>query len=302
MSGILTSPLNRIEMSSKPIGIRKILEINNEGVQHIMNGHFTLAKKAFRFILSYLQVSHEQVAYGQQHDKEGEKDTKDSALLRIETYRLPNPQKNFLASDIHYIHRDALLVFIDSNAVSAKDLDAQKSASLTALVTFNLSLLYHHRADQDKSKSNKVKLLGFYRTAWEALRIDSWMTSQRQTYHDTVALGILNNMGSIFHELAKYQKARYCFNALKIIFLSNASNVSLTITPDARDGMMMNIFILEEKFENLKSLKGAKSENISSKDKSQPIQTSPTSIKMVDFDVSGAKSMANFPLANLDLI
>eukprot|EP00546_Thalassionema_frauenfeldii_P011565 CAMPEP_0178926744 /NCGR_PEP_ID=MMETSP0786-20121207/18725_1 /TAXON_ID=186022 /ORGANISM="Thalassionema frauenfeldii, Strain CCMP 1798" /LENGTH=115 /DNA_ID=CAMNT_0020601945 /DNA_START=370 /DNA_END=717 /DNA_ORIENTATION=+ len=115
-------------------------------------------------------------------------------------------------------------------------------------------------------------------------------------------------MGSIFHELAKYQKARYCFNALKIIFLSNTSNGSLTITPDARDGMMMNIFILEEKFENLKTLKGAnraKIENcslISSKDKSQLIQTSPTSIKMVDFDISGAKSMANFSLANLDLI
>mmetsp|Transcript_7207 Transcript_7207/g.10538 ORF Transcript_7207/g.10538 Transcript_7207/m.10538 type:complete len:295 (-) Transcript_7207:201-1085(-) len=294
-------------MSSTAIGVRQILDKNNEGVQHIINGRFALAKKAFRFILFYLQESNE--SNEQQRDLENQKNLEDkNTLLIIETHRIPHAPNHFLTSDIHYIYRDALLVFINPKSVSKQDFDEQNSASLTALVTFNLSLLYHHRADQDKSKSNKAKLLGFYRTAWEALRIDSWMTSQRQTYHDTVALGILNNMGAIFHEIAKYQKARYCFNALKIIFLSNTSDGVLTLTPEARDGMMMNVFFLEEKFENLKTLKGANGAKIQNSistfatNKSQPNQTSPTSIKLVDFDVSGTKRMTSFPLANLDLM
>mmetsp|Transcript_24811 Transcript_24811/g.36717 ORF Transcript_24811/g.36717 Transcript_24811/m.36717 type:complete len:231 (-) Transcript_24811:94-786(-) len=220
--------------------VKSILEKNNEGVKCIRNGCYDDARQAFKIALSLLKKFYErhlsnQESYKYRHPP-----------LDLVACTIPNFQNKNLCYGAHYIYQNALLAFLDRNSKTEDVLKRKKRVCLTALITFNLSLAYHCKAhDQFHSRSDYIKVLRLYKSAWNALQTDPSVSIKEQMSSEVVALGILNNMGVVFHELASYEHARYCFTTLRHVLLSKSASV-LSLTTEARDGMVMNALFQEE--------------------------------------------------------
>eukprot|EP00547_Thalassionema_nitzschioides_P004248 CAMPEP_0194222498 /NCGR_PEP_ID=MMETSP0156-20130528/33096_1 /TAXON_ID=33649 /ORGANISM="Thalassionema nitzschioides, Strain L26-B" /LENGTH=208 /DNA_ID=CAMNT_0038953303 /DNA_START=11 /DNA_END=634 /DNA_ORIENTATION=+ len=195
---------------SEMIQVEGILEENNMGIEHLSSGRYMTAKKAFRSAILKLREFYQQ----QQRNK-------DYAIfysLIIEPKSIPRSPKMKAQSKTHYIYRNALLASIDKNPPREQDRTNHFCTDLTAILIFNLCLVYHCSTEQYERKLEKTKVLRMYKKAWDSLKKDS-------LHHDTIALGILNNMGALFHDLAKYQQAQHCFKALKSAVSSKSSVV-----------------------------------------------------------------------------
>mmetsp|Transcript_765 Transcript_765/g.1183 ORF Transcript_765/g.1183 Transcript_765/m.1183 type:complete len:253 (-) Transcript_765:228-986(-) len=246
--------------------VKVILDKNNEGVEHICNGRYTEAKKAFKMTLVYLTIFHErlrareqqQFLEQQQCPDEEVKSCETTSLdfpIIIETRPIPDSTDPTSLSHTLYMYRNVLFAHMDPTAKLQVLMTERNSACITALVTFNLSVVFHYKSDLDDydSVSNQLKVLRFYKKAWEALRIDASVTLEHHSYRDIVVLGILNNMGALFHELSKYKKAWYCFKSLKNVLSSDSESVK-AVPPEIRDGMLMNVLFFEERYENMQAL------------------------------------------------
>eukprot|EP00546_Thalassionema_frauenfeldii_P019199 CAMPEP_0178899550 /NCGR_PEP_ID=MMETSP0786-20121207/2965_1 /TAXON_ID=186022 /ORGANISM="Thalassionema frauenfeldii, Strain CCMP 1798" /LENGTH=250 /DNA_ID=CAMNT_0020570425 /DNA_START=13 /DNA_END=765 /DNA_ORIENTATION=- len=243
------------------INVKSILDKNNEGVDHICNGRFNDAKKAFKTTLLYLTIFHERLREDEQQQQrdqcpEEEKncDPADFPII-IETRPIPESPDPTSPSHSLYMYRNVLMAHMDPTAKLQVTMTEENSACVTALVMFNLSITFHYKSDLNDydSVANQLKVLRFYKKAWEALRIDASVTSEHHSYRDTVVLGILNNMGALFHELSKYKKAWYCFKSLKNVLSSESPSVK-AVPPEIQDGMLMNVLFFEERYERLEAL------------------------------------------------
>lgn len=206
--------------------IEAILEKNNLGVEHLCKGHYSASKKAFRAAILKLREFYQE---------QRSEDCFRFCSLIIEPRSIPFSQKLQSKSSTHYIYRNALIASVEVNPQIEED---HLCTDLTAMIIFNLCLVHECSTEQYESRSDKSKLLRLYKKAWDALRRDS-------LHHDTIALGILNNMGAIFHDLGKYQQAQHCFRALKSS-LSSKSVVVQTLNNDARNGIILNVLFLDE--------------------------------------------------------
>mmetsp|Transcript_8358 Transcript_8358/g.12124 ORF Transcript_8358/g.12124 Transcript_8358/m.12124 type:complete len:228 (+) Transcript_8358:122-805(+) len=217
--------------------IEDILEENNEGIEHISHGRFAAAKNTFRSAIEKLQEFYQQ--------QKRCKDPSQYRFIIVEPREIPNSADQEPQSKTHYIYRNALLALVDPNTSEEegpKDLDC---GGLTAILVFNLSIVYHCSKENDESKSDYEKIIRMYKKAWDALQKDSRTRTKDRSYHDTVSLGILNNMGALFHDLAKYRQAQHCFKALKSIVSSKSAGVQ-ALNADVRNGIILNVLFLDE--------------------------------------------------------
>lgn len=223
--------------------VKRILAKNNEGVQCISKGCYDDARQAFKTALLFLKDFYEEHV--------SQLDPSDALIhkyrcppLLLEPSSVPNQKSKHLRFGSHYVYQNALLAFVDPNfKIENKRRKKKNSVSLTALITFNLSLAYHFK--EDDQSSNQLKSLRLYMRAWNALNTESCASIKEQMCSEVVALGTLNNMGVIFHELGNYEHARSCFTALRHVLLSKTDSV-LSLTRDARGGMMMNVLFQED--------------------------------------------------------
>lgn len=224
--------------------IRNILIHNNEGVDHITKGHCSAAKKAFRAALVELKDCEKRRQATQRPLEEPTCNTP-SFPVNIEARSIPE-----FHDSQHYIFRNAVQVELDFNNDIKLDCEiifSQVFAGLTAIVIFNLSLASHYNADRYNWHTDDLKqVIKFYTKAWEALHKDgSWLQTNHAVCRDMMLLAMLNNMGAIFHKLAKYGKATHCFKALRNVFSSKSAGVQ-ALHPDEHYGMMMNAMFIDQ--------------------------------------------------------
>lgn len=176
------------------------------------------------------------------------KKNRDFPTFHLQTQCIPNYSKHNNSYD-HYVFRNALVVSVDfCSQQNAGDKNDRRvlSYGLTSIVVFNLSLVYHYTADRCNCQTNRTKALRLYRKSWDALKKrQSCIKNQNQLFHGAMVAAILNNMGAVSHRLSNYQHSRKCFKALQSIFLSNGVETT-SLKTDARNGMMMNLFFLDE--------------------------------------------------------
>mmetsp|Transcript_8282 Transcript_8282/g.12747 ORF Transcript_8282/g.12747 Transcript_8282/m.12747 type:complete len:228 (-) Transcript_8282:193-876(-) len=219
------------------IQIEEILDRNNEGIEHISEGRSSAAKGAFRSAIEKLQAFYRE----QKHSK----DTSQSRFIIVEPREISPSLKKDSQSKTHYIYQNALLALIDRSTPEEQGSKHQDCAGLTAILVFNLSIVYHCSIEHSESRSAYEKIIRLYKKAWDALQKDSCKRTKDRPYHDTIALGILNNMGALFHDVAKYRQAQHCFKALKSIVSSKSAGV-LALNPDVRNGIILNVLFLDE--------------------------------------------------------
>lgn len=207
--------------------LNDILDENNEGIKQISKGNFKAAQKAFRTALLKLREFY--------NLRREQREASQFYSIIIEPRRIPHFSQKKSHSNSHYVYRNALLAYADPNPPKEPNQDC---AGLTAMLVFNLSLVYHCIAEQTQLKSDYTKVLRTYRKSWDALQKDL-------QHHDAIAVGVLNNMGAIFHELANYRQAQRCFKALKRVVSLKRAGV-LALQPDTRTGIILNVLFLEE--------------------------------------------------------
>jgi len=203
-------------------------------------GHYGAAKKIFRAALLHLNHFYIKQCHGSSSDDH-------FCPIVLESCRIPEPLKK-LSNTSQYIYRHALLAHIDHNPPQEYQKPRTNMSGLSAMLIFNLSLVYHYHIDQhDSSASEQMKVLRMYRRAWSLLTLIPLIStpSQQRLYHESAIFGVLNNMGAIFHNMGRYDHARYCFAALKTEIKSNGANCAV-LKPEARHGMIMNLFFLKE--------------------------------------------------------
>mmetsp|Transcript_19246 Transcript_19246/g.21470 ORF Transcript_19246/g.21470 Transcript_19246/m.21470 type:complete len:254 (+) Transcript_19246:95-856(+) len=237
--------LKSSSVNKKTMSIEKILEKNNEGVQCSRNRSYRAAKKALRTALVYLQeFSEQRDAHIEATEKKSCNCTSFPLIFR--TCQIPDSTSKNSYSLTHFIFRNALLAFVNPNSQEKDLMRSWDTTKLKAMLIFNLSLICHCATERYDSKPNLVRVLRLYKQAWDTLQKNPWTTTTwHQVYYDAVVLGILNNMGATFHELAHYQQSQHCFKTMKEFFSSNSAGV-LALKPDTRSGIMMNIKLLEE--------------------------------------------------------
>lgn len=229
--------------------MEKVLNANNEGVELLLAGKYSAAKTSLRTALLHLKEFHDECQRLRQESTESQsceiKGTSQTfSNLILENRRVPDSPIKHSSNQQHYIYRNAVVAFLDltpKKEVSNQQLPS--SSGLTAMIVFNLSLVYHCHADRYSSSSNLMKVLRLYKKALDALKTAPWLS--HKSHNDVTILGILNNMGAVFHELAKYEQAEDCFKALKNVFMSSKDGV-VALESGARGGMMMNVLFLDQ--------------------------------------------------------
>mmetsp|Transcript_19654 Transcript_19654/g.29164 ORF Transcript_19654/g.29164 Transcript_19654/m.29164 type:complete len:238 (+) Transcript_19654:52-765(+) len=229
--------------------MERVLNMNNEGVEHLIAGKYSAAKTSLRTALLYLKEFHDEcrrlrLERDENQICETEKIPPQTfSNLILQSRRVPDAPNKHSCSQQHYIYRNAIAAFLDltpKNESSTQELPS--SSGLTAMIVFNLSLVYHCHADRYSSSSNLTKVLRLYKKALDALKTAPWLA--HKSYSDMTVLGILNNMGAVFHELDKYEEAEDCFKVLKNVFMTSKDGV-VALEAGARGGMMMNVLFLD---------------------------------------------------------
>eukprot|EP00546_Thalassionema_frauenfeldii_P019752 CAMPEP_0178903494 /NCGR_PEP_ID=MMETSP0786-20121207/5184_1 /TAXON_ID=186022 /ORGANISM="Thalassionema frauenfeldii, Strain CCMP 1798" /LENGTH=202 /DNA_ID=CAMNT_0020574863 /DNA_START=39 /DNA_END=644 /DNA_ORIENTATION=- len=199
--------------------LQEILEKNNEGASHVLNGRFFAAKRSLRTAMMKLQE------FSRQTRKSSDVGFQFPSLV-VETRTIPQSKTSRDQSSSHFLYRHVLLTFIDPKPSNVQVQKLHDSISdLVGILVFNLSLVYHCNALHHSTRSDLDKVVRIYRKALAALRQDS-------QYFQIIALAVFNNMGAIYHDLAKYQQAQKCFKAIKKISSSKSSNM-LSMQPEA---------------------------------------------------------------------
>lgn len=227
--------------------MQNVVANNNDGVNHIRSGRYKEAKKAFKIALSYLIVL---------LDKQPREDSQQMSPLRVETRSLPQSPDPSSCSNTFYLYRDAYVAYVDPPLTSGQKVSwAQNAHCMTVLITFNLSLTLHYQADIDDEEMllthRYKKVLSLYKKTLKAMQLASIVTPWHQPYRDTIMLAILNNSGMIyFYAFSNYRKAKHCLESLKNMLSFDHCDSVAEMMPDAFNGLMMNVFVWEEQFEN----------------------------------------------------
>jgi tetratricopeptide (TPR) repeat protein len=116
--------------------------------------------------------------------------------------------------------------------------DYQYSVLLTTILMYNLGLTHHWRSDAQGDSSLPIKALTLYQMAYSLLQRSSSLFHKNEPF----ILGILNNMGAIYHTIGEYDKAHNCFQALKHLCIINRG--VLNVGYEAHSGIMLNIIFL----------------------------------------------------------
>lgn len=236
-----------------------ILNKNNIGVDHICNGRYDEARKAFKAALMDLTAM------------EGQKDVRDetcgnirnnSVAVFIEHRRIPDLASTAKSSTL-YMYRRAICTRHESEGKENAEITTKTTeSSLAMLITFNLTLTLQYKVNKEFEygsnswNEEQGKFLLLYKKVLKLLKIDTNKKTPQSlaSYRDTVSLAVVNNMGGIFYQLALYQKAWGCFKSLNNTFKSqhgdvNNDNFATVVPSDVRDRIMVNIFLAKDKFE-----------------------------------------------------
>mmetsp|Transcript_32694 Transcript_32694/g.48419 ORF Transcript_32694/g.48419 Transcript_32694/m.48419 type:complete len:263 (+) Transcript_32694:220-1008(+) len=248
------------------LSAKAIIDKNNEGVEHIINGRYIEAKRAFKTSLVFLALIHHQQKKREEEYLQGEDEEFDGAdqffssqqRIIIESRAIPDSPDPTSYSHTLYMYRHALSARLsaeEEQGIVSKDV----CSCLIALVSFNVSVCAHCKSDRDNNHqscaTSNMRVLKSYRKAWEALQIDVGVAGGRhKSYRDTIVIAVLNNMGALFHQLSNFRKSRYCFRSLKNILSSDSITVKIELAPEIRDGMMMNCYYTEERSDEIDTI------------------------------------------------
>mmetsp|Transcript_10652 Transcript_10652/g.15674 ORF Transcript_10652/g.15674 Transcript_10652/m.15674 type:complete len:239 (+) Transcript_10652:72-788(+) len=231
--------------------MERILNMNNEGVEYFLAGNYRAAKKSLRTALMYLKEFHEEcqrlrLLRSIENQISLIKDAPHHSFgdLILQFRRVPDSLNEKSCSQQHYIYRNAIFAFLDlTQKKGISTPQVQNSSGLAAMIIFNMSLVYHYHAECYNSTKNLRNVLSLYKKSLEALKAAPWFS--HKSYNTMVLLGILNNMGAIFYDLAKYKNARDCFKALQKMFKTSKDHV-VDLEAGAYRGMMMNALFLDQ--------------------------------------------------------
>mmetsp|Transcript_20492 Transcript_20492/g.30805 ORF Transcript_20492/g.30805 Transcript_20492/m.30805 type:complete len:216 (+) Transcript_20492:110-757(+) len=204
--------------------VDKTLKKNNEGVEYIISGRYRDAKRELRTAIINLQEFYQNGCLSA--------DSFRVPSFIIETRNIPHSR---ISSD-RFIFGNVLLTSIDPNASSRNR--QQGIHDLTAILVFNLSIVYHCSAIYNASVQHLERVVRLYRKVLVALQQDT-------VYFHTIALSVFNNMGVIYHDLRKYAQARICFRAVKKMTSSKIINRTLVLQPEACAGITSNLLFLK---------------------------------------------------------
>lgn len=248
--------------------VKTILDKNNEGVDLIGNGRYCDAKKSLKSALVYLALYHQQQKRQEEKDSDEDffeenddfccNDEEDALIseqgLAIEPYALPDSLDPTSYSHTLFMYRNAMKARLNREE---QRLTKEVASCLVAVVTYNISICAHCKADSDNDnnqstpRTSNMRVLKSYRRAWEALQMDAGVTEgMRKSYRDTMVLAILNNMGALFHQLSNFKKSKYCFRSLKNIINSDSITVKTELPHEIREGMMMNVYYVDERLDS----------------------------------------------------
>jgi len=235
----VTTKINRVFVT---VNMEHIGNKNNIGVDHICNGRWEEARKAFKSALIYL------ISFHQQQQQDG-RQSRCNFLIHIENQCIPDSPDPTSPSNNFYMYRNVMRTCLRSNSKSKHNMMEQNKNCLAVLITFNLCLTLHYKFDRElhdgpilPNNDQQNKLLLLYKNVWKELLIDTRKLPRHQAYRDTISFVVLNNMGGIYHQQDKKQKARKCFQTLKNLISCAHCR---TIAPDVRNGIMTNISLLE---------------------------------------------------------
>lgn len=242
--------------------IRKIQEMNDEGVKKINECRYRDAKEIFFHALQHnlkLQTNEKQRQSESDeiqevnHQQCSQEEQCNSIQIEIEDSMQEHRkmQSSILASsDCSFIYRNALKTVSitkkdssdEGNRKGARDCEdkllLQDLICLNGVLVFNLGLA-HHCLAIDKSitrcRSKKTPLFGLkkalsmYKLAWGLLqnqrqkRMSISSISTTQNL-DMAVIGMVNNMGAIHHEICNYSKAKRCFDILRNMMFNTSGS------------------------------------------------------------------------------
>lgn len=203
--------------------LQQIFEKNNLGVEHLCNGCYMDAKKTFKSALLHLGVLIQQ----QQNEQAPVKKSvsrKETSSFQVHTCSVPESSNAHSPSHTFYMFRHAFL--LTATALNdAPRLNETDIAFFTAVFTYNLALTSHIQCDMEcyESTANSKpsnRILKFYQKTLQAIQEmgneghtqKMSLSSPLSESRTTMAIGVFMNMGAVFFEEGKLEKAEHCFN------------------------------------------------------------------------------------------
>lgn len=216
--------------------MQSIVDINNEGVRLLDAGFLERARLTFKDALEQTTETLGQHR-GQMDESSCWSGDSTPSILRVP---VQGSRRGFSKeSSGSYLYRYALAVDtsnVGSNVDSATPLDYQYSLRLTIVLMYNLGLVHHWRALIHYEPAVLVKALRLYEMTWRLLQRSPCLAA------DPSLLGVLNNMGILYFDLAQYKESHHCFDMLRSVFLNN----QVVVEREVQDGIMLNLLFLEE--------------------------------------------------------
>lgn len=223
--------------------LHQIIESNNNGIRCLEAGRYDPAKDFFKLALEQItQILHLFKDHANQ-TSQGLAPVTPPSIIHV-------PISESLVGEMisvksSYIYRYALTLEIDREGRPGVDQSTvvyQYSLPLAIVIMFNLGFVHHfHTTQEPQSQDVLIKALRLYEMAWSLVQRSQLEYFSNQCPY---VLGILNNMGAIYHELEQYDQARDCFVALKSLLLNGAG----VNEADAAHGIMMNVMFLEKPY------------------------------------------------------
>lgn len=240
--------------------LQPILEKNNVGVHHLLNGRHKKAKTAFKSALVHLGI----LIQKQQSSEDFGSASSIFPFAIQATNSIPESTNPHSPSHTFYMFRHALIVTATSSEAVIADIKWMEDSNIgfwTAVLTFNLSLAYHIERDYecDKSKANCDKILKFYKKtliAVQQMRNPRQPRSQPVEYRTTIAMGVFMNMGAILFEEGKLEKVEHCLDM--ILKKKQPEQEAFLETYHLRDRLLTNLFLLQERLSEKQRLETIK--------------------------------------------
>jgi tetratricopeptide (TPR) repeat protein len=213
--------------------IRKIIQLNNEGVRCLDAGNHERARDIFKVALQRTT----QVLIGRAEPTQEAKEmflyNHRNAIERVPISPMPihpedEPGRTYVFSYALTLNEDCPQL-----DVSAPDYCLRE----TIVIMFNLALVHHWRGINLQVSSLLPKALKLYEMALNLVK--------RSQFPETnlILLGLLNNCGQIHHELAQYNQSSDCFKSLKDLLVAGAANS--VDDKDVQDGFLLNLLFLD---------------------------------------------------------
>ena len=233
------------------IMLHQIIESNNNGIKFLEAGSDELAKESFKVALEQiteiLSLFKDHV-----HDIECQGLAPNVPIPSIVHVPISESTRGEISSKGSYIYRYALTLEFDTElrGVDQGALVYQCSSPLAIVIMFNLGFVHHYRNQEQQHPFLLSKALCLYEMAWSLWQrshyCKDYMSSSSTAKADPYIMGILNNMGAIYHELGQYDQAHTCFGLLKSLLHRGAGGVHEQEADHY--GIMMNVMFLEKPY------------------------------------------------------